>query len=186
MELLAPCYTVYHPELGEITSYPPGYKENGSVFCHNNPWVSIANAMDGNADRAFDVYRRTCPAYQEDRSDIRRSEPYCYAQTVASRSSFSEGEAKNSWLTGTAAWTFVNVSQYLLGIRPELPGLRVDPCLPGTMGEVSVTRRFRGAEYRIHVRRTGEKKLTVDAKAVEGNILPVAEPGTVCHVEMTI
>ena len=186
VELLAPCYTVYHPELGEITSYPPGYKENGSVFCHNNPWVSIANAMDGNADRAFDVYRRTCPAYQEDRSDIRRSEPYCYAQTVASRSSFSEGEAKNSWLTGTAAWTFVNVSQYLLGIRPELSGLRVDPCLPGTMGEVSVTRRFRGAEYRIHVRRTGEKKLTVDAKAVEGNILPVAEPGTVCHVEMTI
>ncbi len=186
VELLAPCYTVYHPELGEITSYPPGYKENGSVFCHNNPWVSIANAMDGNADRAFDVYRRTCPAYQEDRSDIRRSEPYCYAQTVASRSSFSEGEAKNSWLTGTAAWTFVNVSQYLLGIRPELSGLRVDPCLPEAMGEVTVTRRFRGAEYRVHVRRTGETKLTADGKTVEGNILPVAGPGTVCHVEMTI
>jgi cellobiose phosphorylase len=95
---------VYHKELGEITSYPPGYKENGSVFCHNNPWVSIAETKIGRSDLAFDLYRRICPAYLEDRSDVHRCEPYVYAQMIAGRASSSEGEAKNSWLTGTAAW----------------------------------------------------------------------------------
>ena len=186
VELLTPCYTVYHPELGEISSYPPGYKENGSVFCHNNPWVSIANTLDGNPERAFDVYRRTCPAYQEAQSDVRRSEPYCYAQTVAARSSHNEGEAKNSWLTGTAAWTFVNVSQYILGIRPELTGLCVNPGLPESVSEMTVDRRFRGADYHIHVRRTGSPSMTADGRPVTGDILPLAPKGTVCHVEVTI
>ena len=186
VELLTPCYTVYHPELGEISSYPPGYKENGSVFCHNNPWVSIANTLDGNPERAFDVYRRTCPAYQEAQSDVRRSEPYCYAQTVAARSSHNEGEAKNSWLTGTAAWTFVNVSQYILGIRPELAGLCVKPGLPEFISEMTVDRRFRGADYHIHVRRTGSPSMTADGRPVTGDILPLAPEGTVCHVEVTI
>ena len=186
VELLAPCYTVYHEELGEITSYPPGYKENGSVFCHNNPWVSIAETVLGNGDRAFDLYRRICPAYQENQCEIRRSEPYCYAQTVAARASANEGEAKNSWLTGTAAWTFVNISQYILGLHPTLEGLSVIPCLPESIPELRLTRRYRGAEYHVYVRRTGEKSVTVDGTAISGVVLPVAPAGTVCSVEVTI
>ena len=186
VELLAPCYTVYHKELGEISSYPPGYKENGSVFCHNNPWVSIAETVLGDGDAAFDLYRRICPAYQEDKSDIRRSEPYCYAQTVAARASFNEGEAKNSWLTGTAAWTFVNISQYILGVRPTLAGLAVRPCLPKELGEYSVTRIYRGAEYRIHVRQTGKRTVTADGAAIATGVLPVAPEGSVCRVEVTV
>ncbi|MBQ8536042.1 MAG: glycosyl transferase [Clostridia bacterium] len=186
VELLAPCYTVYHEELGEITSYPPGYKENGSVFCHNNPWVSIAETVLDNGDNAFDLYRRICPAYQEDIGEIRRSEPYCYAQTVASRQSFSEGEAKNSWLTGTAAWTFVNISQYILGIKPTLQGLSLRPCLPQEMAGFEAVRRFRGAEYRITVKRGENKSVTVDGQAVKGRIIPVVPGKTSYQVVIEI
>ncbi len=185
VELLAPCYTRYHEELGEISSYPPGYKENGSVFCHNNPWISIAETVVGNGDMAFELYRRICPANWEAESDIRRCEPYCYAQTVAARSSFSEGEAKNSWLTGTTAWSFVSISEYILGIRPTLDGLLVAPCLPGELSAFSVRRRFRGAEYEIHVRRTGRRFQTVNGVEHSG-VIPVS-PGqekTVVEVEV--
>ena len=186
VELLSPCYTVYHKELGEISSYPPGYKENGSVFCHNNPWVSIAAAVLGDGDGAFDYYRRICPAYQEDESEVRRSEPYCYAQTVAARASHNEGEAKNSWLTGTAAWTFVNISQYILGVRPTLAGLSIRPCLLAELCEYRVTRVYRGAEYRIHVRRTGESCVRIDGALLPGTLLPVAPAGSVCAVEVGV
>ena len=172
VELLAPCYTVYHKELGEITSYPPGYKENGSIFCHNNPWISIAETVLGRGDNAFDIYRRTCPVYQEEHSDIRRVEPYAYAQTVAARASYEEGAARNSWLTGTASWTFVNISQYILGIKPTLDGLSVDPCLPKELEEYTVDRRFRGAMYHIHVKQTGRASMTVDGAAVSGKVIP--------------
>ena len=172
VELLAPCYTVYHKELGEITSYPPGYKENGSVFCHNNPWISIAETVAGRGDNAFDIYRRTCPVYQEEHSEVRRVEPYVYAQTVAARASFQEGAARNSWLTGTAAWTFVNISQYILGVKPTPEGLTVDPCLPAGFGPYTVKRRYRGADYTIRVRQTGSYSLTVDGEPVEGKRVP--------------
>ncbi len=186
VELVTPCYTVYHKELGEITSYPPGYKENGSVFCHNNPWISIAETVIGRGDNAFDIYRRTCPAYQEDGSDIRRAEPYCYAQTVAARASYEEGAARNSWLTGAAAWSFVNVSQYILGVRPTPEGLCVDPCLPESLGEYTVERLYRDAAYHIHVRHTGAYSLTVDGAAVPGKTVPV-EPGKKEYtVEVTV
>ena len=186
VELVAPCYTVYHKELGEITSYPPGYKENGSVFCHNNPWISIAETVIGRGDNAFDIYKRTCPAYQEDGSDIRRAEPYAYAQTVAARASYEEGAARNSWLTGAAAWSFVNVSQYILGVRPTLEGLAVDPCLPESLGEYTVERRFRDALYHIHVRQTGAYSLTVDGEAVNGKTIS-PEPGKEeYNVEVTV
>lgn len=172
VELLAPCYTVYHKELGEISSYPPGYKENGSIFCHNNPWISIAETVVGRGDNAFDIYRRTAPVYQEENSDIRRVEPYVYAQTVAARASFEEGAARNSWLTGTASWTFVNISQYILGVKPTLSGLSVDPCLPKQLEEYTVDRRYRGAVYHIHVKQTGTPSMRVDGAAVEGKVIP--------------
>ena len=130
IELLTPCYTRYHVELGEITSYPPGYKENGSIFAHNNPWVSIAETRLGRVNEAFDLYRRISPAYLQEVSEIRKTEPYVYSQTIAGRASSSPGEAKNSWLTGTAAWSFVNISQAILGVQPDFDGLRIAPCLP--------------------------------------------------------
>ena len=175
VELLTTCYTVYHKELGEITSYPPGYKENGSIFCHNHPWVSIAETVLGRGDNAFDIYRRTCPVYQEEHSDVRRVEPYVYAQTVAARASFDEGAARNSWLTGTAAWTFVNISQYILGIKPTPDGLSVDPCLPEFLTEYTVHRKYQGSIYHIHIKRTGEKAVSVNGAPITGNILPKGE-----------
>lgn len=186
VELLAPCYTVYHKELGEITSYPPGYKENGSVFCHNNPWISIAETVLGRGDNAFDIYRRTCPAYQEKESDVRRCEPYVYAQTVAARASFEEGAARNSWLTGTAAWAFVNISQYILGVRPTPEGLAVDPCLPKELENYTVRRLYRGAWYRIHVTRTGTASMTVDGRAVDGKLVPLEDGKKEYDVEVTV
>ena len=115
---------------------------------------------------------RTCPVYQEEHSDIRRVEPYAYAQTVAARASYDEGAARNSWLTGTAAWTFVNISQYILGVKPTPDGLTVDPCLPRELNEYTVQRRYRGALYRIHVVKTGRYSLTVDGQAMPGKQIP--------------
>ena len=189
--LLQPAYTSYQLNLGEISSYPPGYKENAGIFCHNNPWISCAEATLGHGDRAFAVYRKTCPAYIEDISEIHRTEPYVYSQMVAGKDAPTFGEAKNSWLTGTAAWTFFNISQYILGIQPTLDGLRVDPCIPHTLSGFTVTRRFRGAVYHITVDNAagvqhGIKAVTVDGKAISGNVLPLAAAGTEVTVQVTM
>lgn len=178
--LLQPAYTSYHPELGEITSYPEGYKENAGIFCHNNPWISIAETVVGHGNRAFDVYKKICPAYLQDVSDLHKTESYVYSQMIAGIDAAHFGEAKNSWLTGTAAWTFTNISQYILGIRPEFDGLCIDPCIPDYMKEFSVKRTFRGAEYNIHTDNSsgsqkGLKSLIVNGKSVEGNIIPYDE-----------
>lgn len=186
MELLAPCYTEYHLELGEISSYPPGFKENGSVFCHNNPWIVCGEAVLGRGNEAFDVYKRICPAWLEDESEIHETEPYVYSQTVTGRTSGAPGHAKNSWLTGTASWTFLSVSQAILGIQPDYDGLRIVPCLSEELPEYTVRRRFRGAEYVIHVRRTGAWSMTVDGLAVEGNLVPAAPAGARVSVEVTV
>jgi cellobiose phosphorylase len=186
--LLWPCYQTYHVELGEVSSYPPGFKENGGVFCHNNPWVSIAETVVGDADEAFAIYKRTCPAYLEEISDIHRTEPYVYSQMVGGQEAppQHQGEAKNSWLTGTAAWTFVNVSQRLLGIRATHDGLQVAPCLPERFAHVRVKRLFRGVMYTIDITRTGKPSLTVDGKSVAGNIIPPAAGKPAVPVEVTI
>lgn len=174
--ILQPAYTKYHLELGEVSSYPPGYKENGGIFCHNNPWVSIAETVLGHGDRAFEIYKKTCPAFIEEISEIHCTEPYVYSQMVAGRDAKFFGQGKNSWLTGTAAWTFVNVSQYILGVYPTHKGLSIDPCVPGDFGDFTLTRRFRGAVYRITVHTNGSqkgvKKLTVNGEVCEGNVIP--------------
>ena len=185
VELLAPCYTEYHLELGEISSYPPGYKENGSVFCHNNPWIVCAEAQLGRGNEAFDIYRRICPAYLEDKSEIHETEPYVYSQTVSGRASGNPGHAKNSWLTGTASWTFLSISQSILGIYPEYDGLKIAPCIPDDWDGYTVNRKFRGTEYIVNVKRTGAPSMTVDGKAVSGNIAPLTG-NAVCHVEVTL
>jgi cellobiose phosphorylase len=175
--ILQPAYTRYHLELGEITSYPPGYKENAGIFCHNNPWISIAETCIGRGDRAFEVYKKTCPSYIEDISEIHRTEPYVYSQMVAGADAKFHGEAKNSWLTGTAAWTFTNISQYILGIYPTLEGLSVNPCTPAEFGDFNVTRVYRGVTYNIEIKnpnkvQKGVASLLVDGKEIEGNIIP--------------
>ena len=181
--LLQPAYTRYHLELGEISSYPPGYKENAGIFCHNNPWIVCAEAELGHGDRAFEVYRRTAPAYIEDISEIHRTEPYVYSQMIAGRDAPGFGEAKNSWLTGTAAWTFLSISQAILGIKPTLDGLQVDPCIPADLKGYTVTRLYRGARYEIRVENPdgvqhGLRELWADGQKLEGNILPVMPAGT--------
>ena len=178
--LLQPAYTRYYLNLGEVSSYPPGYKENAGIFCHNNPWISIAEAVVGHGNRAFDLYRKICPAYIEDISEIHRTEPYVYSQMIAGKDAAHFGEAKNSWLTGTAAWTFVNVSQYILGIQPDYDGLSLNPCIPSNMEEFKIRRYFRGAWYNITFknpehREKGISSLTVNGTAVEGNLIPLTE-----------
>ena len=180
--LLQPPYTSYRLELGEISTYPPGYKENGSVFCHTNPWVMIAETRIGRGDRAFDYWKKIAPSFREDISEVHRLEPYVYAQMIAGPDAVRHGEAKNSWLTGTAAWNHVAITQHIIGIRPELDGLRVDPCLPADMGQVTVHRHCRGAEYRIeiHNRATGEPaRVTVDGQPIDGTLVPYAADGQV-------
>ncbi len=174
--LQQPAYQTYHLNLGEISSYPPGYKENAGIFCHNNPWVSIAETVIGRGNRAFEIYKKTCPAYIEDISEIHRTEPYVYSQMIAGADAPKHGEAKNSWLTGTAAWTFVNVSQYLLGVQPDYDGLMLDPCLPDDLKEITLERTYRGAQYHVHVVKPdgvekGVKKMVVNGTEVAGNLV---------------
>ncbi len=189
--LQQPAYSRYYLNLGEISSYPPGYKENAGIFCHNNPWISIAETRLGHGDRAFEVYRRITPAYIEDISDLHNTEPYVYSQMIAGRDAPKHGQAKNSWLTGTAAWTFVNVSQYILGIRPDFQGLCIDPCIPRELKEFTVERRFRDCHYHIHVTNPdgvekGIRSITLDGRALEaGDPLPV-HPGGTCMVEVVM
>ncbi|MEU8240058.1 glycosyl transferase [Actinoplanes missouriensis] len=181
--LQQPAYSGYRIELGEISSYPPGYKENAGIFCHTNPWIMIAEAMTGNGDRAFDYYRRLNPSAREAISEVHRCEPYVYAQMIAGKDAPTHGEAKNSWLSGTAAWNFVAITQWILGIRPEFTGLRVDPVLPDGWTGFEVTRRFRGTTYQIRVVGAGRvTHLEIDGARVEGNVIPLAEPGAVVRV----
>ena len=183
--ILAPAYSTYRIELGEISSYPRGYKENGGIFCHNNPWISIANTLAGDDEEAFAVYQRNCPAYVEDKSDVRKVEPYVYCQMVAGPEAATPGEGKNSWLTGTAAWTFMDVSQYLLGVRPTLDGLAIEPHLPERFDQLTVTRVFRGVTYRIAMKRTGERTVSVDGAKIGGNVVPALSDAKSVDVEVT-
>ena len=186
-----PAYTKYYLNLGEISSYPPGYKENAGIFCHNNPWITCAEAVLGHGARAFETYRKICPAYLEPVSDIHRTEPYVYSQMVAGKDAPTFGEAKNSWLTGTAAWTFVSISQAILGVQPELDGLRIDPCIPPEWKIIRLTRRFRGAEYRIVIENPdgaehGVRALYVNGTRQDGNLIAPAEPGSIVSVRVVM
>jgi cellobiose phosphorylase len=184
-----PAYTHYYLNLGEISTYPQGYKENAGIFCHTNPWLMIAEAMAGNGEGALDYYMRINPSAREEISEVHRCEPYVYAQMIAGKDAPTHGEAKNSWLSGTAAWNFVAISQWILGIRVEHAGLRIDPVLPADWGEFRVTREFRGATYRIIVRKPKGSvgrvvRLVVDGQAVAGNLAPLpAKAGQAIEVE---
>jgi len=189
--LQQPSYATYHLHLGEISSYPPGYKENAGIFCHNNPWIIIAETLLGRGDRAFDLYRKIAPAYVEDISDLHRTEPYVFSQMVAGRDAVRHGEAKNSWLTGTAAWTYVAVTQWILGIRAEYDGLRIDPCIPASWDGFEVTRQFRSATYRIRVHNPrhvnkGVLRLEVNGQVLPDNLVPLFPAGQTVDVHVTL
>lgn len=177
-----PAFTSYVVEYGEISTYPAGYKENAGIFCHNNAWIMVAEALMGRGDKAFDYYSRIAPAYTEEYSEIHRTEPYVYAQMIAGKDARRHGEAKNSWLTGTASWNFVAISQYILGIKPEYDGLKIDPSIPKDWDGYTITREFRGDIFNISIENpnhvcTGVSKLTVDGKEVDGNIIPIFADG---------
>ncbi len=177
-----PAFTEYFIEYGEISSYPAGYKENAGIFCHNNPWVIIGETVRGNGDAAMEYWRKICPAYIKDQT-LHKVEPYVYSQMVAGKDAFRPGEGKNSWLTGTAAWNWYAITQFILGIKPTYEGLLIDPCISRDMKGYTITRKFRGAEYVIEVSnpdgaQKGIRKLTVNGVEVEGNMIPIQAPGT--------
>ena len=190
MVLNNPAYTTYHVEMGEISSYPEGYKENAGIFCHNNPWVIIGETVAGRGNDAWNHYTKILPSYVEEKyQTLHKVEPYVNCQMVAGKDAAKPGEGKNSWLTGTAAWMWYTVSEFILGIKPDYEGLNIDPCLPSTAHEYEVTRKFRGGEYHIVVknpegREKGVKQITVDGKAIAGTIVPCLEGKHEVVVEM--
>jgi len=188
--LQQPCYSKYYIELGEISSYPPGYKENAGIFCHNNPWVIIAETRVGNGDQAHDYYSRINPSSREAIGDLHRCEPYVYAQMIAGKDAPTHGEAKNSWLTGTAAWNYYAIVQWILGIRTDLDGLTIAPIIPTTWPGFKATRKFRGVTYHIDVTRAGkgnQAALEVDGMKLKGNtITPPTDGRKEVSVKVTL
>ena len=179
--LQQPAFSQYYLHLGEISSYPPGYKENAGIFCHTNPWIMIAEAVVGRGDKAFDYYKRINPSAREEISELHKCEPYVYAQMIAGKDAETHGEAKNSWLTGTAAWNYVAITQHILGIRPTFNGLEVKPVMPSAWSGFEASRSFRGVRYEISVKREGpgnEVTLEVDNNPIEGTVIPVSTDST--------
>jgi len=175
-----PAFTKYDIKMGEITTYPEGYKENAGIFCHNNPWIMIGETLEGRGNKAFEYYSKITPAYLEDIQALHKTEPYVYSQMIAGKDAFKPGEAKNSWLTGTAAWNFYAISQYILGIQPDYYGLKIDACIPTDWKGYTVSRKFRNAVYNIKFENPdgiskGIKRIMVDGKLIDGNILPIFE-----------
>jgi len=184
--ILQPAYKEYHTNLGEVSSYPCGYKENAGIFCHNNPWVSCAEAVMGNGNRAFEIYRKISPAHLEEISEIHKTEPYVFSQMIAGKDAPDFGSAKNSWLTGTAAWTFVNASQYILGVKPTLGGLQISPCMPDSINSFEITRVYRGATYKISAKRdkTKEPGIYLNGKKCKNDTLPIIQKGKIVLAEV--
>ncbi len=191
-----PAFTKYHIEYGEISTYPAGYKENGGIFCHNNPWIMIGETMIGRGDAAYDYYTKIAPSFLEDISELHKVEPYVYCQMIAGKEAFKPGEAKNSWLSGTASWNFYAITQYILGVRPEYDGLRVDPCIPKKWDGFKMQRKFRGATYQLEIRNPdhvskGVKEIIVNGEKISpatpaggSNKIPLLEKGKNHKVEI--
>ncbi len=180
--LNSPAFSKYYIEYGEISTYPAGYKENGGIFCHNNPWIMIGETMIGRGDRAYEYYAKIAPSFLEEISDLHKVEPYVYCQMIAGKEAFKPGEAKNSWLSGTASWNFYAITQYILGVQPDYEGLRIDPCIPKDWDGFKMTRKFRGATYKIEVQNPshvskGVLETWVNGEKMSSNLIPLLEKG---------
>ena len=191
IKLLTPASSRFYPELGEISTYPPGLKENASIFCHPNPWAMMAECILGRGERAYDYYRAILPLSHNDQAEVRKTEPYVYCQMVAGPDHPDFGEGKNSWLTGSAAWNLVAATQWILGIRPEYNGLVIDPCVPRKWKQFKIRRVFRGSTYIINVRNPygvskGVKSVRVDGRQIEGNLIPASKARKEYHVEVVM
>jgi cellobiose phosphorylase len=189
--LQQPAFSQYYLHLGEISSYPPGYKENAGIFCHTNPWIMIAEAVVGRGDKAFDYYKRINPSAREEISELHKCEPYVYAQMIAGRDAATHGEAKNSWLTGTAAWNYVAITQYILGICPSLDGLEINPVIPEKWDGFKATRKYRGVTYHITVTNPkhvckGVEKVMVNGRQVEGSLIRAEKGAGEVNVEVVM
>ena len=180
--LNSPAFSEYKIEYGEISTYPAGYKENGGVFCHNNPWVMIGETMIGRGDQAYEYYTKIAPSFLEDISELHKVEPYVYCQMIAGKEAFKPGEAKNSWLSGTASWNFYTITQYILGVKPDYNGLLMNPCIPKKWDGFKMKREFRGATYHIEVLNPnhvskGVKHIIVNGTVINSNIVPIQQVG---------
>ncbi len=189
--LCYPAFTKYHLNLGEISTYPPGYKENGGIFCHNNPWIMIAETKLKRPELAFEYYKKIAPAYQDEKIDLHKTEPYVYAQMIAGKEAYKPGEAKNSWLTGTAAWNYHVITEHILGIKPGYDGLVIEPCISKEVSVSAIKRIFRGATYHICFDRKKDdanrvESIMIDGKKVDGNVLPLLQSGSKCNVVVTL
>jgi cellobiose phosphorylase len=184
-----PAFTKYYVEYGEISTYPGGYKENAGIFTHNNAWIICAAAYAGEGDQAFKYYSEIAPAFTEETSDLHKTEPYVYGQMIGGKDAGSDigqtgknfGQGKNSWLTGTAAWNMVAISQYILGVQADFDGLKIVPCLPSAWDKACVTRVFRGAKYVVEYERGEEKGVFVEGEKQANNKVPMLKAGeTIC------
>ncbi len=187
--LNAPCFTTPDDGIGFVTRVYPGLKENGAIFSHPNPWAWCAEAILGRGSRAMKFYNALCPALQNDKIEVRQSEPYSYCQFVVGRDHTAFGRARHPFMTGSSGWAYYAATQYLLGIRPDFDHMDIDPCIPVDWKTFSVVRSWRGAEYRIQVNNPngvekGVTSITVDGKKV--SVLPVLPAGSVCRVEVTM
>jgi len=186
-----PPFSKYYINMGEISTYPQGYKENAGIFCHNNPWIMIAETKVGNGNRAYEYYKKIAPSFLEDISDLHKTEPYVYSQMIAGKDAVKPGEAKNSWLTGTAAWNFYAISQYILGVQPEYDGLRIGPCIPNNWKEYKISRKFRGNNYNITIVNPdgvskGVKAIVLNNKEIQGNIIPLDKVKQINEVKVIL
>ena len=186
-----PAFTKYYIEYGEISTYPAGYKENGGIFCHNNPWIMIGETKIGRGDQAYEYYTKIAPSFLEEISDLHKVEPYVYCQMIAGKEAFKPGEAKNSWLSGTASWNFYAMTQYILGVKPDYEGLLINPCIPTKWEGFKMKRKFRGATYLIDVKNPdrvskGVKHITVNGTSIEGNLIPILEVGKEHIIEVVM
>jgi cellobiose phosphorylase len=189
IKLSAPGFNGYNAKYGGITTYPPGAKENGGIFLHPNPWAMIAETLLGRGDRAYEYYSQINPVAKNESIELYECEPYVYAQNILGDEHPQFGLGRNSWLSGTASWCYQAGTQWILGIRPEYAGLRIDPCIPKTWLGFSVKRKFRGQTYALTVHNPngvskGVAKMLVDGNQVAGNLVPLGLTGDNHDVEV--